>query len=164
MLRIHTRKEVGGTAPALLKAMGCGNCIIALDVPFHREVLEDAGLYFRNALELQEQIELWIHKALSFSNRKGYNGKVFRISKFRTMRFPFTQDYSFTSPGDKRLTRIGRFLRKYNLDELPQIFNVLNRDMSLVGPRPISVKDRFFFEHNYFMFRLMVKPCLTGWA
>lgn len=49
--------EVGGTNPALLKAMGCGNCIIALDVPFNREVLGDAGLYFKNSIELKEHIE-----------------------------------------------------------------------------------------------------------
>ncbi len=96
--------------------------------------------------------------------RIGYNGKVFKIFKFRTMRFPFTQYYPFTSPDDKRLTKTGRFLRRYNLDELPQIFNIMSGDMSLVGPRPISIKDRFFFEHDYFRFRLRVKPGLTGWA
>ncbi len=96
--------------------------------------------------------------------RAGYNGRIFRIFKFRTMRFPFVQDHPYTTPDDRRLTRTGRFLRRYNLDELPQIFNVLNGEMSIAGPRPISVKDRFFFEHDYFSLRLKVKPGLTGWA
>jgi exopolysaccharide biosynthesis polyprenyl glycosylphosphotransferase len=96
--------------------------------------------------------------------RIGLNGKSFKIFKFRTMRFPFTHDHPFTIPDDKRVTRIGRFLRMYNLDELPQIFNIMNGDMSLVGPRPISTEDRFFFEHDYFRFRLKAKPGLTGWA
>ena len=96
--------------------------------------------------------------------RLGLNGKAFRIFKFRTMRFPFSGADPFTSPSDKRVTRTGRFLRRYNLDELPQIFNVLNGEMSIVGPRPISTQDKFFFGYDYFQFRLRVKPGLTGWA
>jgi exopolysaccharide biosynthesis polyprenyl glycosylphosphotransferase len=96
--------------------------------------------------------------------RIGLKGKVFRIFKFRTMRFPFTGEAPFTSPSDKRVTEAGRFLRRYNLDEMPQIFNVINGEMSIVGPRPISTQDKFFFEYDYFQFRLRVKPGLTGWA
>ena len=96
--------------------------------------------------------------------RFGYNNRVFKIFKFRTMKFPFDQNCPFTNLDDKRVTKIGRFLRRYNLDELPQLFNILNGEMSLVGPRPISVEDRFFFEHDYFRLRLRVKPGLTGWA
>ncbi|MBN1445130.1 MAG: exopolysaccharide biosynthesis polyprenyl glycosylphosphotransferase [Candidatus Omnitrophica bacterium] len=96
--------------------------------------------------------------------RVGYGGKAFRIFKFRTMKQSCAGEMPYTLPGDKRLTRTGRFLRKYNLDELPQIFNIVNGEMSLAGPRPISVSDRFFMEHDFFSMRLRVKPGLTGWA
>ncbi|MDD3725970.1 MAG: sugar transferase [Candidatus Ratteibacteria bacterium] len=96
--------------------------------------------------------------------RLGYKGRVFRIYKFRTMRNISDRDIPFTSPDDERITRVGRFLRRYNIDEIPQIFNVLNGDMSLVGPRPISTEDRFFINHDYFQLRLRVLPGLTGWA
>lgn len=96
--------------------------------------------------------------------RLGFNGRVFRIFKFRTMKIPFTHEAPFTCREDARVTRAGRFLRKYNLDELPQLFNVLNGEMAIVGPRPISTKDDFFIKYDYFRFRLRVKPGLTGWA
>ncbi|NLG12351.1 MAG: sugar transferase, partial [Elusimicrobia bacterium] len=67
-------------------------------------------------------------------------------------------------PDDKRITRIGKLLRRYNIDEIPQIMNVLNGEMSLVGPRPISTQDRIMVEQDYFDLRLKVKPGLTGWA
>ncbi|RKY32269.1 MAG: hypothetical protein DRP67_01240 [Candidatus Omnitrophota bacterium] len=96
--------------------------------------------------------------------RVGKNGKVFKMFKFRTMKYPYEESPPYTLPDDPRLTRIGKFMRKYNLDELPQIFNVLSGEMSLVGPRPISVKDKIFFEIPEFSFRLKVKPGITGWA
>jgi len=97
-------------------------------------------------------------------NRVGYRGKVFRIFKFRTMKTSSLQKTPYTRPDDERITRTGRILRKYNIDELPQIFNIVNGEMSLVGPRPISIEDRFFFEHDFFPLRLSVRPGLTGWA
>ncbi|HOL21911.1 MAG TPA: exopolysaccharide biosynthesis polyprenyl glycosylphosphotransferase [bacterium] len=96
--------------------------------------------------------------------RIGYKGKIFRIYKFRTMRNVSEKNTPFTSPDDSRITRTGRILRKYNIDEIPQIFNILDGDMSIVGPRPISTEDRFFIEQDYFNLRLRVKPGLTGWA
>jgi len=70
----------------------------------------------------------------------------------------------FTIPDDSRITKTGRVLRRYNIDEMPQIFNILDGDMSLVGPRPISIEDKFLMEQDYFNLRLRVKPGLTGWA
>lgn len=96
--------------------------------------------------------------------RIGKDGKIFYIFKFRTMKYPYSESQPFTSPDDPRLTRIGKFLRRYNIDELPQIFNVLSGDMSLVGPRPIYIKDSLFFNIPEFSLRLSVKPGITGWA
>lgn len=96
--------------------------------------------------------------------RIGKDGKLFKIYKFRTMKYPYSDISPFTLKDDPRLTRIGKFLRKYNIDELPQILNVLKGEMSLIGPRPISKEDKIFIELPEFQLRLSVKPGMTGWA
>jgi len=96
--------------------------------------------------------------------RAGRDGKPFVFYKFRTMRTdvdPFGP--SPKSAGDPRLTRIGRFLREYSLDELPQLFNILKGDMSLVGPRPLYVSQISEWDERQKK-RLLVKPGLTGLA
>ncbi|MFH0796615.1 MAG: exopolysaccharide biosynthesis polyprenyl glycosylphosphotransferase [Candidatus Omnitrophota bacterium] len=95
--------------------------------------------------------------------RIGFGGKPFSIFKFRTMA-PASEGKAWTEIGDERLTEVGKFLRRFNLDELPQIFNVLFGQMSLVGPRPIATADASYFQVSYFERRLTVKPGLTGWA
>ncbi len=94
--------------------------------------------------------------------RVGLGGKAFLIYKFRTMRGEGGP--AWTEHNDHRLTKIGKFLRRYNFDELPQLFNVLKGEMSLVGPRPIAVKDEEFFRLPYFFKREEIKPGITGWA
>ncbi len=94
--------------------------------------------------------------------RIGYKGKKFFIYKFRTMKYPYNFTPPFTLPEDERITKIGHFLRRYNIDELPQIINVLKGEMSLVGPRPISVDDKYFFDFPEFEIRNRVKPGITG--
>ena len=99
--------------------------------------------------------------------RFGFNQQPFRIIKFRTMR---TLDdgpvIAQATKNDPRLTRVGRFLRRWNIDELPQLFNVLTGDMSLVGPRPHALShDREYTERiALYARRHNVKPGITGWA
>jgi lipopolysaccharide/colanic/teichoic acid biosynthesis glycosyltransferase len=94
--------------------------------------------------------------------RPGLNGKPFTLYKFRTMTAK-TDEQGNLLPDEERLTRIGRFLRRTSLDELPQFWNVLKGDMSLVGPRPLLMK--YLPLYNKLQARRMeVRPGLTGWA
>jgi len=99
--------------------------------------------------------------------RFGFNQKPFRIIKFRTMR---TLDDGAVVPqavrDDPRLTRVGRWLRRWNIDEIPQLFNVLTGDMSLVGPRPHALSHDRDYEQRISLYarRHNVKPGITGWA
>jgi len=96
--------------------------------------------------------------------RAGKDGKPFVFYKFRTMKLdvePFGP--SPKSKEDPRLTKIGRFLREYSLDELPQLFNILIGDMSIVGPRPLYISQMAEWNERQKK-RLLVKPGLTGLA
>jgi putative colanic acid biosysnthesis UDP-glucose lipid carrier transferase len=98
--------------------------------------------------------------------RVGRNGKIFRCLKFRSMIMNDDADEKPADENDLRITRTGKFLRKTNIDELPQLFNVLAGDMSLIGPRPHMVSDcmRFSFVISSYKFRSLVKPGITGLA
>jgi putative colanic acid biosynthesis UDP-glucose lipid carrier transferase len=98
--------------------------------------------------------------------RMGKNGKIFRCIKFRTMVINDEADERQADENDERITRAGRFLRKTNIDELPQLFNVLIGDMSFIGPRPHMLSDciRFSFVISSYNFRTLVKPGITGLA
>lgn len=99
--------------------------------------------------------------------RHGFNQTVFTIWKFRTMTVMEEGDKAVQAlPGDARVTRVGRFLRRTSLDELPQLFNVLAGDMSIVGPRPHPLALNTEFEDFLAKYRnrLLVKPGITGWA
>jgi len=96
--------------------------------------------------------------------RVGQNWKTFRIYKFRTMVENAEKlGAQVTRGDDPRITRIGRFLRKYKLDELPQLINVVKGEMSLVGPRPEVPKYAKLFKHEYDEI-LKVKPGITDFA
>jgi len=102
--------------------------------------------------------------AIFSQERAGKDGRPFIFYKFRTMKTdadPFGA--SPKSGDDRRLTKIGRFLREYSLDELPQLFNILKGDMSIVGPRPLYIAQMLEWNQRQ-KNRLLVKPGLTGLA
>jgi len=94
--------------------------------------------------------------------RPGLAGKVFEIYKFRTMKNS-TDKFGNLLPNDQRITRLGKILRKLSLDELPQLFNVLKGDISLVGPRPLLVEYLDLYTKEQAR-RHDVRPGITGWA
>ncbi|MEO9077796.1 MAG: TIGR03013 family XrtA/PEP-CTERM system glycosyltransferase [Rhodanobacter sp.] len=100
--------------------------------------------------------------------RVGENGKSFQVIKFRSMRTDAEGDgvARWATKHDDRVTRVGRFIRKVRLDELPQLWNVLRGDMSIIGPRPERPQfvDDFNIRIRYYCLRHCVKPGLTGWA
>lgn len=98
--------------------------------------------------------------------RVGRGRRTFTMYKFRSMRVNDEQDSAWTTNGDPRRTRFGAFMRHYSIDELPQLFNVLKGDMSLVGPRPELPQhvERFRSSVPLYMVRHQVRPGITGWA
>jgi Undecaprenyl-phosphate glucose phosphotransferase len=113
-------------------------------------------------------IKLDSHGPVFFLQRRyGFNQQPFRIIKFRTMT---TLDdgavIAQATRNDRRLTRVGRWLRRWNIDEIPQLFNVLTGDMSLVGPRPHALSHDHEFERRIALYarRHNVRPGITGWA
>ncbi len=100
-------------------------------------------------------------------DRVGFRGQVFRCLKFRSLRVQENgQDVKQVKQNDSRITRVGAFIRKANLDEMPQFFNVLLGDMSIVGPRPHPVLLDTDFKHRTkdYSLRHYTKPGITGWA
>jgi exopolysaccharide biosynthesis polyprenyl glycosylphosphotransferase len=114
--------------------------------------------------------------ALFIQERAGLGGKPFNLMKFRTMRPEENRVSEWAGDNSHRITKVGRILRKYRLDELPQLLNVLRGDMNVVGPRPHPASNfRMFvlvsrntpecgFQIPYYSMRSLVRPGITGWA
>lgn len=114
-------------------------------------ILVTIGLYFANQ-----------GKPFFFQLRPGKNGQLFKIIKFKTMNDKKDAYGNLLSDGE-RLTKIGAFVRKTSMDEIPQLFNVIKGDMSLIGPRPLL--PEYLHLYNEFQNRRHeVRPGITGWA
>lgn len=133
-------------------------------------VLSAALLLLTLPLILTAVLLIWLEDRGSVfyvQERSGWMGTAFRLYKLRTMRCADPRERAtWTSPGDSRITRVGWFLRRIRLDELPQLLNVLRGDMSLIGPRP----ERPELEHEleecipHYRKRHWMPPGLSGWA
>ena len=103
---------------------------------------------------------------LFIHDRAGLRGRRMRLLKFRTMRPAAGPTSEWERDNGDRITRVGRWLRRYRLDELPQLVNVLRGDLNLVGPRPHPISNVPLFAQHipYYAIRSLVRPGLTGWA
>ena len=116
-------------------------------------------------------IAIWIKvdslgNAFFIQPRMGFNGRWFDVIKFRSMYVDHNGSH-FTEEGeDHRITKVGRVIRKYRLDELPQFWNVLKGEMSLIGPRPESAELARWYDSEvpFFAYRHVVRPGISGWA
>ena len=113
-------------------------------------------------------IIIWLHFAnkgagvFFTQERPGKNGKIFNVLKFKSMTDERDKDGKLL-PDNQRLTRIGRFIRSTSIDELPQLFNVIKGDMSLIGPRPlVTIYLPYYNEKE--KHRHDIRPGITGWA
>lgn len=123
------------------------------------------GLIFLSPVLLIIAVIVRVHlgaPVLFCQKRPGYRGAIFTIRKFRTMKNALGADGK-PLPDDQRLTRLGRFLRASSLDELPELFNVLKGEMSLVGPRPLLIHYLPLYSPEQAR-RHDVLPGITGWA
>ena len=113
-------------------------------------------------------VTIWLHFAnkgagvFFFHERPGQNAKLFKVIKFKSMTDERDAEGNML-PNEKRITAAGKFVRKTSIDELPQLFNVLKGDMSLIGPRPLVPRYLELYNQEQ-MRRHEVRPGITGWA
>ena len=113
-------------------------------------------------------VTIWLHfankggGAFFLHSRAGWNNRVFKVIKFKTMTDEKDENGNLL-PDGQRLTKVGRFVRSTSLDELPQLYNVLKGDMSLIGPRPLY-EDFLKCYDEVQIRRHEVRPGITGWA
>ncbi len=113
-------------------------------------------------------VTVWLHfankgaGAFFFQERPGKDEKIFRVIKYKTMTDERDQEGNLL-PDKDRITKVGRFVRKTSIDELPQLFNVLKGDMALLGPRPLLVEYLPYYSEREHL-RHTVRPGISGWA
>lgn len=113
-------------------------------------------------------VTIWLHfankgaGAFFFQERPGKDDKIFKVIKFKSMTDERDADGNLL-PNEKRITKVGRFVRKTSLDELPQLVNVLKGDMALIGPRPLLPEYLPYYTERELL-RHSVRPGISGWA
>lgn len=113
-------------------------------------------------------VTIWLHfankgaGAFFFQERPGKGEKIFKVIKYKTMTDE-KDAYGDLLPDEKRITKVGKFVRSTSIDELPQLFNVLKGDMALIGPRPLLVKYLPYYSEREKL-RHTVRPGISGWA
>lgn len=113
-------------------------------------------------------VTIWLHfankgaGAIFFQERPGKDGKIFKVIKYKTMTDERDAEGNLL-PDEKRLTKVGKFVRSTSIDELPQLFNVLKGDMALIGPRPLRVEYLPLYSKEQAR-RHEVRPGISGWA
>ncbi len=131
------------------------------------DILASGGVLLIFSLPLAI-VTLWLHfankgaGAFFFQERPGKNSRIFRVVKFKTMTDERDSQGNLL-PDARRLTKVGRFIRSTSIDELPQLWNVLKGDMSLIGPRPLLVHYLPLYSKEQAR-RHEVRPGITGWA
>ncbi|HEY0412890.1 MAG TPA: sugar transferase [Allosphingosinicella sp.] len=158
-----SENNLGSLIPGIVyaKVKRAGDFVIAIaSIPFLAPLLLLVGLLIR--LDSSGPI-------LFRQERMGYGGRTFSMFKFRSMREHDAEDAraaAMTRDEDSRVTRVGRHLRRYRIDELPQVINVLKGEMSWIGPRPEAVPLSHWYEAElpFYRYRHIVRPGITGWA
>ena len=149
----HAYSGTGAVYRALKRTMDfvIASIALVLSLPFQ--------LFAVIAIKLDDGGHVFI-----VQERVGENGRVIRVRKFRSMQR--NEDGVWIGESDNKITRVGGFLRKSRIDELPQLWNVILGDLSLIGPRPdmVGLRDRLSEKIPYYNVRYMVKPGLSGWA
>lgn len=131
------------------------------------DILASGGALLVLSLPLAA-VTVWLHfankgaGAFFFQERPGKGGKIFKICKFKSMTDERDANGELL-PNEQRITKVGRFIRKTSIDELPQLWNVLKGDMSLIGPRPLPVRYLQLYNERQ-AHRHDVRPGISGWA
>ncbi|PXX97671.1 sugar transferase [Halomonas sp. LBP4] len=155
-----TENEYGSLMPSL-SYQGVKRCIDLIAALILLPILAPVMLATALAIRLDSP-----GPALFVQQRMGFRGVPFQVYKFRSMYIDQRGSGFTQGDDDPRITRIGRFIRKCRLDELPQLFNVIKGEMSFIGPRPESMELSEWYERDvaFFSYRHVVRPGISGWA
>jgi lipopolysaccharide/colanic/teichoic acid biosynthesis glycosyltransferase len=148
-------KEIPASHLAVKRVMDILICIIALPVALPLILFGCLAIIFTSK-----------GPSVFKQKRVGLLGKPFTMLKIRTMVHSSNGYLDHTVINDARITRVGQVLRKTKIDELPQLWNVLVGDMSIIGPRPerIDIVEEYCKQSNFYQYRHSIKPGITGWA